>query len=86
MGLGARGRAQRAERVAREKEEEVKVLCEEMKRLEDVAYVGYEQGFNEDLTQVKHFSSGSMIDLSRVDWERKLTEILVEEAPTDYNV
>ena len=56
-----------------------------MERLEDVAYVCYEQGFNETLAQVKYFSSGNSIDLSRVDRERKLAEILVEEALTDRN-
>ena len=61
------------------------MLREEMERLEDAAYICYKQGFDEALTQVKHFANGSMVDLSRVDQERKLDEILVKEAPTDRN-
>ena len=34
---------------------------------------------------MKHFISGSTIDLSKMDRERKLAEILVEEAPADRN-
>ena len=30
--------------------------------------------------------AGSMVNLSRVDWERKLAEILTEGAPIDCNV
>ena len=32
---------------------------------------------------MKHFAIGSPINLSRVDQERKLSEILAKEAPTD---
>ena len=42
-------------------------------------------GFDKALAQVKHFASGSMVDLSRVDREKKLEEILVNEAPIDRN-
>ena len=34
---------------------------------------------------MKHFTSGNLIDLSRVDWERKLVEILAEKVPTDHD-
>ena len=50
-----------------EKEEKVKALGEEFKWLEDVAYLCYEQGFDKAFAQVKHFASGSMVDLSKVD-------------------
>ena len=73
------------EGVAYEKEEKIKALGEESKWLKDAAYLCYEQGFDETLTQVKHFASGSLVDLSRVDREKKLEEILVKEASTDHN-
>ena len=76
----------KAKRVAHEKEKEEKVLHKEMGQLEDASYVCYEQGFDEALTQVKHFASGSTVYLSRVDRERKLAKILAKEAPTDRNV
>ena len=34
---------------------------------------------------MKHFVSRSMVNLSRVDQEKNLDEILVEKAPTDCN-
>ena len=77
----------RAERVACEKEKkEVKVLCEEIERLEDIAYVCYEQGFDEAFAQVKHFTNESAVDLSKVNQERKHVEILAKEARTNCNV
>ena len=42
-------KCQRVEGLAREKEEKVKALHEEVEWLEDVAYLCYEQGFNEAL-------------------------------------
>ena len=59
------------------------MLWEEIKRLEYAVYVCYEQGFNKALVEVKHFASGNLINLFRVDRERKVTKILVKEAPTD---
>ena len=64
----------------------MKALGEEIEQLEDATYICYEQGFDKALVQVKHFASGSMVDLSRVDQERKLADILAEEVPTDHNV
>ena len=34
---------------------------------------------------MKHFANGSPIDPLRVDWEGKLVEILVGEAPTNHD-
>ena len=53
---------------------------------EDAAYLCYEQGFDEALAQVKHFARESMINLSKVDWERKLEEMLAEGASTNRHV
>ena len=72
---------QRVERAARDKEKGERVLQEEIERLEDATYVCYEQGFDEALAQVKHLANGNLIDISRVNWERKFVEILAEEAP-----
>ena len=76
-------KCRRAERALHEKDEGEKELREEIQKLEDATYVCYKQGFNKALTEVKHFSSGTSIDLSRVDQEMKLDEILVEGAPTN---
>ena len=40
------------------------------------------KGFDEALAQVKHFASGALIDLSKVDREKKLDEILATDALT----
>ena len=58
----------------------------EIERLKDAVYMCYEQEFNEALTQVKHFASGTPIDLSNIDQERKLAEILAKEVPTNGDV
>ena len=51
--------------------------------MEDGSYVCYKQSFDEALTQVKYFVSGNSINLSKVDQERKLDEILAKKAPTN---
>ena len=70
-------------RALHEKVEGEKELWKEIQKFEDAAYVCYEQGFDEALAQVKHFTSETPIDLSRVDRERKLDEIMAERAPTN---
>ena len=35
---------------------------------------------------MKHFASGNLIDLSKVDWEKKFEEIRVEGALTNQDV
>ena len=59
------------------------MLQEEIQKLEDAAYICYEQGFDEALAQVKYFASENLIDLSRVNQERKLYEIQAKEALTN---
>ena len=56
------------------------MLHEEVERLENAAYLYYKQGFDETFAQVKHFVGESMVNLSKVDWERKLEEMLVKRA------
>ena len=63
-----------------------KALLEEIKKLGDPAYACYEQGFNEALAQVSHFARGAPIDLSKVDQEKKLDEILAAEATSNQGV
>ena len=76
-------KCRKAEKALHEKVEEEKKQGEEIQKLKDVAYVCYEQGFDEALAQVKHFANKTPIDLSRVDQERKLEEILVKGALTN---
>ena len=47
----------------------------------DATYACYEQGFDEAIAKVKHFSSGASVDR-----ERKLDEILMTDAPTSQGV
>ena len=77
---------QRAEKVALERKEVEKVLQEQTEKLRDAAYACYEQGFDKTLAQVKHFAKGALVDLSKVDQERKLDEILAVDAPTSQGV
>ena len=54
-----------------------------LRSLEDATYLYYEQGFDEALAQVKYFAGESSVDLSRIDREKKLQEMLVERVSTD---
>ena len=53
-----------------------KKLQEETVTLEDAKYAMFEQGFNEVVAQVKHLNIGVPIDISVVDREKNLKDIL----------
>ena len=71
---------QNAEREAQERKEMEDTLQEEIEKLGNAAYASYEQGFDEAFTQVRYFAKGVLIDLSKVDRKKILSEILVIEA------
>ena len=51
-----------------------------MEKLRDATYAYYEQRFDKVIAQVRHFAKGTPVDLSKVDHEKKLSEILTVEA------
>ena len=71
---------ERVDREALERRASEDRLQREIEQLADAAYACYEDGFDEALAQVKHFAAGGSIDLSKVDREKKLEDILAAEA------
>ena len=71
---------QRVERDALERKKVEEMLQDEVEKLGDAAYAYYEQGFDKALTQVRHFARGTPVNLSKVDREKKLSEILAIKA------
>ena len=47
-----------------------------MESLEDANYASFEEGFDEAITQIKHFNKEVLIDFTLVNQEKKLDEIL----------
>ena len=75
---------QRAKKDALERKKVEEMLQDEVEKLGDATYAYYEQGFDEALAQVRHFAKGTPVDLSKVNHEKKLGEILAVKVTSSW--